>query len=337
MNCACRAWKFRRSWCIARAKSCTEQTILQKSFVNVKHHPNRNLSNIMVFFALANSAILFIGLPVMQCMCCDHLLSVLSGFVILFLMTINSLDGHFEFSMAAVKICCRTCGRCLVSMQTNALPEGSFFTNLRQRREFKWMNERTLKTTVKDSSEVLSTMLTCLPGYQASQWKWRRHLHVHLTPAPSQKPLRVCHTVLDLHRLAQRQNSRLLPARWSGKLLNPSLPTCGRHSSSTAHVRASVSWCQGAPCCSLAVHHGRQTEFRENHPSGRRYHTERKKQSRVKSEYLEGLKFGPITVKWKKEKDWKTTYSSCITNSFFLVKYWKKKQKANSGDKHKEI
>ena len=125
-------------------------------------------------------------------------------------------------------------------------------------------------------------MLTCLPGYQASQWKWRRHLLVHLTSAPSQKPLRVCHTVPDLHRWAQRQNSRLLPARWSGKLLNPSLPACDHHSSSTAHVRASVSWCQGAPCCSLGVHHGRQTEFRENHPSGQRYHTERKKQSRVK-------------------------------------------------------
>ena len=106
----------------------------------MKHHRNRNLSNIMVFFALANSSILFSGLPVIQYMCYDHLVSVLSGFVIRFLMTINSLDDHLELSMAAVKICCRTCGRCLVSMQTNALPEGSFFTNLKQRREFNWMN-----------------------------------------------------------------------------------------------------------------------------------------------------------------------------------------------------
>ena len=117
-------------------KSCTEQTTLQRSLVYMKHHRNRNLSNIMVFFALANSSILFSGLPVIQYMCYDHLVSVLSGFVIRFLMTINSLDGHLELSMAAVKICCRTCGRCLVSMQTNALPEGSFFTNLKQRREF---------------------------------------------------------------------------------------------------------------------------------------------------------------------------------------------------------
>ena len=118
-------------------KSCTEQTTLQRSLVHMKHHRNRNLSNIMVFFALATSAILFSGLPVIQYMCYDHLVLVLSGFVIRFLMTINSLDDHLELSMAAVKICCRTCGRCLVSMQTNALPEGSFFTNLRQRREFK--------------------------------------------------------------------------------------------------------------------------------------------------------------------------------------------------------
>ena len=90
----------------------------------------------MVFFDLANSAILFSGLPVIQYMCYDHLVSRPSGFVNRFLMTINSLDGHLELSMAAVKICCRTCGRCLVSMQTNALPEGSFFTNLKQRREF---------------------------------------------------------------------------------------------------------------------------------------------------------------------------------------------------------
>ena len=184
MNCACRAWKFRRSWCIAGAKSCTEQTILQKSFVNVKHHPNRNLSNIMVFFALANSAILFIGLPVMQYMCYDHLLSVLSGFVILFLMTINSLDGHFELSMAAVKICCRTCGRCLVSMQTNALPEGSFFTNLRQRREFKeWMNER-LKRQLKILQKTFQQCLpVCLVTKRANEngegihtCIWRQHL-----------------------------------------------------------------------------------------------------------------------------------------------------------------
>ena len=122
-------------------KSYTEQTTLQRSLVYMKHHRNRNLSNIMVFFALANSSILFSGLPVIQYMCYDLLVSVPSGFVIRFLMTINSLDGHFELSMAAVKICCRTCGRCLVSMQTNALPEGSCFTNLRQRREFKRMNE----------------------------------------------------------------------------------------------------------------------------------------------------------------------------------------------------
>ena len=115
-------------------KSCTEQTTLQRSLVYLKHHRNRNLSNIMVFFALANSAILFSGLPVIQYMCYDHLVSVPLGFAIRFLMTIKSLDGHLELSMAAVKICCRTCGRCLVSMQTNALPEGSFFTNLRQER-----------------------------------------------------------------------------------------------------------------------------------------------------------------------------------------------------------
>lgn len=111
-------------------KSCTEQTTLQKSLVYMKLHRNRNLSNIMVFFALANSAILFSGLLVIQYMCYDHLVSVPSDFVIRFLMTTISLDGHLELSMAAVKICCRTCGRCLVSMQTNALPEGSFFTNL---------------------------------------------------------------------------------------------------------------------------------------------------------------------------------------------------------------
>ena len=143
MKCACRAWKFRRSWCIARANRIQNQTTLQRSLVYMKHHRNRNLSNIMVFFALATSAILFSGLPVIQYMCYDHLVSVSSGFAIRFLMTINSLDGHLELSMAAVKICCRTCGRCLVSMQTNALPEGSFFTNLRQRREFKWMYEWT--------------------------------------------------------------------------------------------------------------------------------------------------------------------------------------------------
>ena len=180
------------------------------------------------------------------------------------------------------------------------------------------MNERLIvKTTVKDSSEVLSTMLTCLPGYQASQWKWRRHLLVHLTSAPSQKPLRVCHTVPDLHRWAQRQNSRLLPARWSGKLLNPSLPTYDRHSSSTAHVRASVSWCQGAPCYSLAVHHGRQTEFRENHPSGQRYHTKRKKQSRVKVNIWRVFSWTD-NCQMRKGERLKNNILSCITNSFLF-------------------
>ena len=143
MKCACRAWKFRRSWCIARANRVQNQTTLQRSLVYMKDHRNRNLSNIMVLIALANSAILFSGLPVIQYMCYDHLVSVPSRIVIRFLMTINSLDDHLELSMAAVKICCRTCGRCLVSMQTNALPEGSFFTNLRQRRKFKWMYEWT--------------------------------------------------------------------------------------------------------------------------------------------------------------------------------------------------
>ena len=38
-------------------------------------------------------------------------------------------------NMAEVNMCCRTCGRCLVSIQTKARPEGSLFISLRKKEE----------------------------------------------------------------------------------------------------------------------------------------------------------------------------------------------------------
>ena len=45
-----------------------------------------------------------------------------------------SMMCHLD-NMAEVNMCCRTRGRCLVSIQTKARPEGSLFISLRKKEE----------------------------------------------------------------------------------------------------------------------------------------------------------------------------------------------------------